>query len=442
MSLPPGPSTPAFLQTWAWVRRPTALLDECRERFGKRFTLKFPRGRRLVMLADPEDVKAVFTGPTDVFLSGRANATFKPFMGEHSILVLDLDPHQRQRRLLTPPFQGERMRAYGALIRDVTLKAIERWPVGRPFALLDSMHDITLELIIRAIFGVTDDAAVERTKGLLERLASRASALLVFFPWLQRDLGPISPWGRYLRARAEVDRALLAEIQRARSAPPGREDILAKMIESSVARGEPMSDQEIGDELLTLLGAGHETSTGALAWAFMWILGTSGALDRAVQELREVAGEGPLDPAHVPKLRWLDACVYESLRLMPVIPIVVRWLARGASIGDLDLPEETIVCPCSYLVQRDPAIYPEPRTFKPERFESKRPSPFEWFPFGGGSRTCIGMAFALYEMNVVLATVLQRARLRLVDPPSERIRRKGIILAPRGGTRVVYEGPR
>lgn len=442
MSLPPGPSTPAFLQTWAWVRRPTALLDDCRERYGTRFTLKFPRGRRLVMLADPEDVKAVFSGPTDVFLSGRANQTFKPFAGDHSLFVLDLDAHQRHRRLLMPPFQGERMRAYGSLIRDVTLRSIERWPVGRPFPIVDRMHAVTLEVIIRAVFGVSEDAAVERLGGLLERLAKCAPAILLFFPWLQRDLGPLSPWGRFVRARRAVTEVLLAEIARARQGADGREDILAKLIEEGSKRGDPMSDAEVCDELLTLLGAGHETTTASLAWAFQWILGTPAALDRALAELRDVAGEAPLDPACVPRLRWLDACVYEALRISPVIPIALRWLAKTTSIGGCEMPEGTVVCPCAYLVQRDAAIFPEPRTFKPERFEGRRPSPFEWFPFGGGSRTCIGMAFALYEMNVVLATVLQRARLRLVDPPSERLRRRGLFLAPRDGARVVYEGPR
>ncbi len=394
------------------------------------------------MLADPEDVKAVFTGPTDVFLSGRANQTFKPFLGEHSLFVLDQEAHQRHRRLLMPPFQGERMRAYGALIRDATLRSIERWPVGRPFPIIEPMHAVTLEVIIRAVFGVSDKAAVERLRGLLERLATSAPAVLLFFPWLQRDLGPISPWGRFLRARRSVDEVLLAEIARARKGTDGREDILAKLVEEGSKRGDPMSDEKVRDELLTLLIAGHETTTASLAWAFQWILGTPGVLDRALAELHDVAGEGPLDPGCVPRLRWLDACVCEALRLTPVLPIALRYLAKTTSLGGFEMSEGTVVCPCSWLVQRDAAIFPEPRSFKPERFEGKRPSPFEWFPFGGGNRTCIGMAFALYEMNVVLATVLQRARLRLVELPSERVRRKGIILAPREGTRVVYEGPR
>ncbi len=394
------------------------------------------------MLADPEDVKTVFTGPADVFLSGRANQTFKPFLGERSLLVLDLEDHQRHRRLLMPPFQGERMRAYGTLVRDVTLRSLDRWPVGTPFPIIGPMHAITLEIIIRAVFGVNDDAAVERLRGLLERLAHSAHALLLFFPSLQRDLGAWSPWGRFVRARAAVDEVLLAEVRRARTATVGREDILAKLVEEGVRRGDPLADEETRDELLTLLGAGHETSTAALAWGFQWILGTPAALERAHAELRDVAGEGTLDPVCVPRLRWLDACVYESMRITPVAPMALRWLARGVSIGGFDLPEGTIACPCAWLVHRDASIHSEPRSFRPERFEEKRPSPFEWFPFGGGNRTCIGMAFALYEMNVILATVLQRARLRLVDPPSERVRRNGIILAPRDGTRVVYEGPK
>ncbi len=442
MSLPPGPASPALLQTWKWIRNPNAVLDACRAKYGARFTLRFPHGRNFVILADPADVKTVFTGPPDVFLSGKANQTFIPFLGRHSLFVLDLEPHSRHRRLLMPPFQGERMRAYGTLIRDVALRAIERWPVGQPFRAIDAMHAITLEVIIRAVFGVSDAEGVERMRGLLIRLAARAPAMLLFLPWLQLDLGPLSPWGRFLRARRAVDEALDAELARLRATPEGREDILAKLLEEGARRGDPLADVEVRDELLTLLAAGHETTTASLAWALQWILGTPGTLDRVLAELREVVGEGPGDPQHVPRLRYLDACVTESLRLTPVITMAVRFLANDTVVGGDTLPAGTVVCPCAHLVQRDPALYVEPLAFRPERFESKRPSPFEWFPFGGGNRTCIGMAFALYEMNVVLATVLHRARLRLAGEPSFDIRRRGIVVAPRGGTPVVYEGPR
>ncbi|MFN7974965.1 MAG: cytochrome P450 [Acidobacteriota bacterium] len=226
--LPPGPGTAPILQTLAWIRRPAELLEECRSRYGAIFTLTFAGGRKFVMLADPEDVKGVFGGSPDVFLSGRANQTFKPFMGEHSLLVLDGAPHRRHRRLLMPPFQGARMRAYGPLIANVTQQFVDAWPEGRPFSLYDAMKEITLRIIFHAIFGVSDEARALELTRLVALSTGRAPALLNFVPALQRDLGSWSPWGRFLRARRRLDAILDEEIASARRDGGGREDILAR----------------------------------------------------------------------------------------------------------------------------------------------------------------------------------------------------------------------
>jgi cytochrome P450 len=441
MPLPPGPRRPAVLQTLAWIRRPAPFLDECARRYGRRFTLRFVRGRNFVLVSDPAHVKAVFTGPPDVFLSGRANQSFRAFLGDHSLFVLDGAEHRRHRRLLLPPFRGERMRAYGDLIRDLTCRRLETWREGAPFRAIDEFHAITLHVIFQAIFGLRDEARGREMARLVALLAGRAPALLTFLPALQRDLGPWSPWGRFLRARRAVYDILDDEIAQARGAVgegAGREDILAKLIEESAKEGDPFTDEELRAELLTLLGAGHETTTAGLAWALQWILGTDPVRERVLEEVRGTVGAGPLEGAHLPKLRVLEAAIQESLRLSPPIPIALRFLARDAEVGGLALPAGTIVCPCAYLTQRDPAIFPDPLRFDPARFlGERRPGPFEFYPFGGGNRLCVGLAFAIFEMKVVLASILARADLALVEPASARGKRKGIILAPANGTRVV-----
>ncbi len=418
--LPPGPRRPAALQVWAWIRKPLPFLDGCARRFGKRFTIKLSGGRRFVLTWDREDVKAIFTGPSEVF-SGKGNESFKHFVGESSLFVLDGDAHERHRRLVGPPFRGERMRAYGPLVTSLVEEAVARWPVGRPISMLEAMNEITLAVIFRAIFGVEDAARVAEMWKLVRGMTGVATAALAFAPALQVDLGRWSPWGRFLATRAALDRIVFDEIARARARGEGREDILGLL-----ARSE-LGDQELRDELLTLLGAGHETTTAALAWALRWILGTPGVRERAVSEAR--SGE----------TRYLDAAIQESLRIVPPIPIVPRRLAAPATLGGFELPEGAYVAPCPYLAQRDPEVYRDPERFDPERFLGTRPGPHEFFPFGGGNRTCIGLPFANFEMRQVLATLLARADLRLVGEASSRARRKAIILVPHDGTMAVLE---
>lgn len=438
MTFPPGPSSSGLLQTLAWVRRPTRLMERCRATFGPTFTLTFVGGRRFVFLVRPEHVKEVFTGDPDLLLSGKANATFARFMGRHSLLALDGEEHVRHRRLLTPPFRGERMRAYGPLLVALTKRHLAGWPRGRPFSLLTAMRALTLDAIFEAVFGVTDPATVERLTGLIAQLTSRASALLAFVPWLRVDLGPWSPWGRFSRTKAAVDQILYAAIARARKA--SGEDILAKLVEESLARGEPLTDEELHDELLTLLGAGHETTATGLAWTFQWLLAAPAALARARAEVRDVVGVGASDVTaeHLARLPYLDAVVQETLRLSPPLPIVVRHLARDARVAGFDLPAGTNVVPCIWLAQREADAFDDPTAWKPERFLGKRAAPFTLFPFGGGQRTCIGLAFGLFEMKMILATVLLRADLRLVGR-AQGSERHAIVLSPRGGTRVRLE---
>ena len=425
MALPPGPRAGALRQTWAWVRRPWAFLERAAGEFGTPFTMRFAGGRRFVLVSAPEHVRAVYTAPPELFRAGRANQNFRHFVGEHTLFALDGADHRRHRRLLQPPFQGERVAAHGALLCELALEEVERWRPGEPVRLEDAMHRVTLRAILHAIFGVRDEERRRLLAAAVRRMSGRAPAAMAFLPFLRRDLGPWSPYGRFLAARRAFDEVLFAEIRAARAEPAGRADVLARLVDPAEAGPDPLGDQELRDELLTLLGAGHETTTVALAWAFQWVLGLPGVLRRLREEL-----DGELDPARLAKLPYLEAVVHETLRIAPPIPITLRELARDAPLAGHELPRGTVVCPSPYLTQRDPALYPEPERFRPERFLERRPNPFEYHPFGGGARTCLGLAFAVYEMKLLLACVLARAELRLVGAPGHASRRRGITVAP------------
>lgn len=439
--LPPGPSASPLAQTWQWIRRPTRFLEDCRGRFGPTFTLRFVGDRNMVVVSAPDDIQAVFTGG-DLFLGGVANKNFARFAGPATLFALDGDQHQRHRRLLLPPFHGDRMRAYGPLLIEQVREELARWCPGRPFRLLEPLRRITMEGILRGVYGVEDPAGRVRLGRALHLMTTRATALLAFLPALHVDLGPLSPWGRFVRARAGVDRLLFEGIARARrevAAGAGREDILFKLIEETERRGDPLTDGELRDELITLLAAGHETTATALAWTLGHLLDEPAALRRAQAEVQAATRQG-LRADALERLPFLDACVSEGLRLNPPIPVVLRVLSRDARVAGHDLAAGTYVLPSPWLAQRDPARWPDPARFDPDRWLGARHAPNVHLPFGGGPRICIGRAFALFEMRVVLASLLALAPgLRLAGAPSRRIARQAIVLVPRDGTRVVVE---
>lgn len=438
MPLPPGPRRPAALQFVEWVQRPLPFLERCRERFGDLFHLRFPTVGDVVILARPELVKPVFLGDPDVLHAGKSNRVLEPLLGTHSVILLDGAEHLRQRRLLMPPLHGDRMHAYAATMRRAAESALARFPSERPFALAPLMQSITLEVILRAVFGVEEAAQLgelsERMVALLDRVAK---PWLLFLQALEFDW-PGSPYQRFMRRRQGLDRLLYQLIaeRRAAHAAERRDDILSLLLDVTDEQGRPMSDEELRDELMTLLVAGHETTATSLAWTFERVLSRPDVLARLLAELDEVGGGGPVRSEDIPRLQYLDAVIKETLRLRPILPIVGRALQRPWSVGGYELPAGTMVAPCIYLVQRHAGTWPEPERFWPERFLGIKVDPYAWLPFGGGIRRCLGMSFALYEMKIVLATVLQAVRLRLDGPPVQVVRR-GITLAPSGGARVV-----
>ncbi len=421
--LPPGPALPALLQGIQYAFRPGPFLETCARRYGECFTVRMPVGPPIeVMFSDPEAIRQIFIGNEDELRGGEAFIALQPLLGASSILALDGARH-----------------AYGEAMRAIVDRAIERWPIGRPFPIHPEMQAITLEVILRTVFGAEGEG-LKALRNLVQRFSRTVANPMWLWPRLQIDLGPLSPWGRFLRAKRDLDTFLFAEFARRRadsSAP--RDDVLSLLLAARYEDGEPMRDEELRDQMMTLLFAGHDTTATSLAFAFHNILRHPEVLERLREELVRVVGAGPLVPEHVGKLEYLDATVKETLRLNPIISEVGRVLARPMRIGGWDLPAGVVAAPCIYLAHRRPDVWPEPERFDPERFIGRRPSPYEFFPFGGGVRRCLGMAFALYEMKVVLAEVASRVELRLAAGYRMQRVRRSITLAPSKGMPVVVE---
>ena len=438
-SLPAGPRAPKLLQTALWLSRPTRVLRRYSERYGETFTMRLSGMPPFVMFGAPEAVREIFTGPPDGLHAGEANIVLEPILGKHSVLLLDGERHMRQRRLLLPPFHGQRMRAYGETMRDVTVAAMRRWPRGRPFSAHETMQAITMDVILRTVFGIEEGPEMEAFREALGAVLAGVANPLVLLPIFQADLGPWSPGGRVRERLDAVDRLVFGRIRRAREQGiGGRDDILAMLISARDERGQPMTDMELRDELMTLLLAGHETTATSLAWTFYRLTRNPAALARAHREIDEAFPKGaPIDTDRVRELAWIDACAKETLRLNPVVPAVARRLQRPMRLGGVDLPKGVIAVPNIYLVHRNARVWSNPLVFDPERFLRKKPSPYEYFPFGGGIRRCIGMAFAMYEMQTVLATVLRRLTIEAAPRQRVRVVRRAITLAPSGGMPLI-----
>jgi cytochrome P450 family 135 len=417
VQLPPGPALPRSLQTLAWLTRPGPFMWRAFQRYGDTFTLRLASYPRLVFVTRPEHVREVFTGDPDRLHAGEANRILLPLVGPHSILLLDDSAHVRQRKLLLPPFHGERMRAYGGLIRDVAEREVATWSAGARLRLAPRMQAITLEVIMRAVFGMRQDAHAERVRSVLSRQIEAATRPAVLA--LLLSLGPERVHRhRLLRRITEpVRRLLLEEVSAARVASDleRREDILALLVQARDEDGAPMSDDELVDELVTLLVAGHETTATALAWAIERLVRHPDAYER----LRE-GGED-----------YALAVAQETLRLRPVFAFVDRRLVEPARIAGWDLPAGIGVSPCIWLLHRREDIYPEPHAFRPERFLETPPGTYTWIPFGGGIRRCLGAAFALLEMTVVLSAIAQGPRLTPGDRDApEPVSRRAVTLVP------------
>ncbi len=444
-ALPPGPRTPGWWQSLRFALWPYASVAMGARRWGERYTVPaFGQPGKMVIFTDPEGIKDIFTADGDDLRSGEAAAPILgPILGAHSILLLDGERHHRERRLMSPPFHGERMHVYGRLMREIADRVIDRWPLGRPFPIHHEMQAITLDVILRAVFGVDEGAAFTRVREQVERFVAQAngpSAPFIALKPFQIDLGRWTPWGRFVRNRAAIRAVLLDEIARRRAeGTAGRSDILSLLVDARDEQGAPMSDAELLDEMFTLLMAGQETTATSLAWVFYHLLRHPDALAKLRAELARVVASGPVEAQHLPQLEYLDAVTKESARLTPIATNVMRRLHAPARIGGLDLPAGVSVSASIYATHHRPDLWPDPERFLPERFLGTRPSPNTFFPFGGGVRRCLGAAFATYELKIVLAEVLSRVDLRLAAGYRMRPVLRAITVAPSRGVPVVVE---
>ncbi|HEY0409258.1 MAG TPA: cytochrome P450 [Candidatus Dormibacteraeota bacterium] len=427
MALPPGPRLPAAAQAYLLAFHNIAFLDACRRRHGESFTLRLAGGHTLVCLSSPEAARDILSATPDQATAGDVNAhDLGAVLGANSLLLLDGDRHLEERRLMLPPFHGERLRDHAEVIAEVTRSSLRSWPVGAPFSIWERMREITLEVILRAVFGVEGGALAE-LRGTVAGLLGFAGRRLLIMPAFRRDLGPLSPWAGFVAARARVRETVLATIRerRATAGAQRRADILSMLLQARRPDGSALGDVEVYDELLTLLVAGHETTAAALAWTVDLLLHHPAVLERVTAELED-GGDA-----------LLDAVIREALRLRPVVPEIGRHLRAPRTVGGVELPRGVVAVLSIHQLQRRPETYPEPLAFRPDRFLGRRPDAHAWLPFGGGIRRCLGAAFATMEMRVVLRTVLTSVRLRAASPSLEPARRQVVTLVPRRhGVRV------
>ena len=438
MSIPPGPRGPALLTLARYVLRPEAFFREGRERYGLNFSADLAGLGRFVFLGEPAALKDVFLGDPSILRTGEANAFVARAVGRRSLLTLDGEEHARARRILIPPLHGEHLAGHGEVVASLTEDEIERWVVGRPVRLEDACREIALQVILRVVFGLARGPETEAMADSIREVMRLLANPLAFMAHLvPRTLLRPTPWGRLRPLLAEIDRRIFGLIEARRAELEGADpsavsgEVLGTLILARDPQGQPLSNQEVRDHLFTLLLAGHDTSAIALAWVFSDLLPRPELCERVRAELEEVAGAGPVGSVCVGRqLRLLDALVKESLRLRPLVDFSVRRLAAPFEAGGVRYPAGVTLAPCTYLAHFNPDVFPEPEEFRPERFLEERPDPYTWIPFGGGQRRCLGMNFALFELRVVLATILRRVRFEPRQPVRIEHQRRGLFLAP------------
>jgi hypothetical protein len=423
--LPPGPRQPRVTQMIGFWSRPTAFLERCRNRYGKRFTLRVIGAPPFVIVSEPEQIKQLFSAPPHVLHPGEGARILEPVLGANSVLLLDEAAHLEQRKLLLPSFHGERMKGLARLMSELTEREVGSWPRDEAVALHPRLQRLTLAIILRAAFGLEESERMERMRDKLTGvLAFGESPISVLPPGVQRL--PIGPSRRLQRLLAEVDTLIFEHIDERRRADGGGDDILAMLVAARHEDGSPMSSQEIRDELMTAVVAGHETTASQLAWAFERLAREPAALAELVSELD---GDGE---------EYLTATIQEVMRRRPVvINAEPRLTKEEVQIGDWTYPPGVALLPSIWLVHHDEANYPDPYAFHPERFLERPPGTYTWIPFGGGRRRCLGASFAMLEMKTVLRAVVERCEVRPAAARPETARRRSITISPAAAATVV-----
>jgi cytochrome P450 len=425
--LPPGPRAPSPFQAVGWWARPTAYLERCRARFGGRFTIHLPGQSPFVIISDPEQIKQIFQAPPDVLHPGEGARILEPILGANSVILLDEAPHLRQRKLLLPAFHGENMQRLSGLMAELAEREVARWPREQEFALHPRLQQLTLEIILRAVFGLERGARLDALREALTDILAFGESPLSLLPPAQRVLAGRGPMARLERASARADELIYELIEERRVTDGNGEDVLTLLLAARDEDGSPMSSVEVRDELMTALVAGHETTASQLAWALERIAREPQVQRRLHEELDDGSDEA-----------YLTATINEILRRRPVVPNAEpRLVKQPIEIGGITYQPGVVLFASAYLLHHDPTIYPDPYAFRPERFLEQAPGTYTWIPFGGGRRRCLGASFATLEMKLVLRELLSRCVLQAPPRPPESTRRRGITFSPSGGACLI-----
>lgn len=443
--LPNCITSPPWWQLMNWIADPIGFQEKYSQKYGDIFTMRLSGLGSLVIIGNPQAIQEIFSQDSQ-FDVGRANALAEPLVGRNSLMLIDGARHRRERKLLMPPFHGERLQTYAKQICLITEQVASQWQVNQPFVARTTMQKISLEIILQIVFGLSEGERYEQLKPLLtqwlDMTDSPLRSSILFLQFLQQDWGPLTPWGQMKRRQRQVHDLLQAEIEeRRKKGDNGRTDVLSLMMAVRDENGQAMSDEELRDELLTILFAGHETTSTTLAWAFYQIHQQLDIRQKLLQELDSLEENSP--PMKIVQLPYLTAVCEETLRMYPVIPVLFPRIAKSpVKIAGHLFDAETTLMPSIYLVHYREDLYPSARQFKPERFLERQYSFSEYFPFGGGSRRCLGYALAQLEMKLVLATILSKYQLALAEDKPVKLQRRGFTLAPTGGVRMVMTGTR
>jgi unspecific monooxygenase len=448
MNPPNSLPTPPLLQKIQWVIDPVGYMENGARQFPDMFVADVVGfGNKLVFVNHPQAIQEILTNDRKRYTApGELNEILAPLVGNYSVFMLSGDRHRRRRQLLMPPFHGDRMKTYAELIRNLTIEICDRLATGEVFTARSTMQQVSLQVILQTVFGLREGKRLEQIRtqlsSLMEMFRSPVSSSPLFFDFMQRDLGNWSPWGKFLRLQKAIDHLIYAEIAERHQQDLGdRTDILSLLMSARDEAGQPMTDQELRDELITLLTAGHETTATAMAWGLYWLNRLPQVREKVLHELDSQSAA--VDPASITRLPYFTAFCNEVLRIHPVAMLTFpRVVHEPVELLGHHLESGTILVGCIYLVHQREDLYPQPTQFRPERFLERQFSPFEFIPFGGGARRCIGEALALFELKLVLATIISNYELELASAKPEVPRRRGVTLAPGQGVRIRITGKR
>nr|AIH14799.1 monooxygenase [Westiella intricata UH HT-29-1] len=446
----PNPlKAPSFIQSLQFILNPVGFLEKVHQQYPDIFTAKIFgfTGIPVVVVQHPQAIQEILTNDRKKFVvPGHVNKILQPLLGKHSLLMVSGEQHKRQRQLVMPSFHKERMQSYGQLIVNLTEKVMSQLSLNQVFSACSVMQEISLQVILQAVFGLYEGQRYEKLKHLLPLMLGLFRSPLynsfLFFPFLQKDFGAWSPWGRFVRIRQQIDELLYAEIAERRVQPNSdRIDILSLLMEATDEEGQPMTDKELRDELMTMLVGGFDSTAIAMAWELYWTHHLPEVGEKLRQELDNLGNSK--NPMDIFRLPYLSAVCNETLRIYPVgVMANVRFVQEPVELLGYHLEPGTAVIPCIYLTHHRKDLYQKPKQFLPERFVQRQYTPYEFLPFGGGVRRCIGDALAMFEMKLVLATILSHYKLALADHQPVTLQRQIMFVGPGNGIKMVMTGRR